>query len=223
MKTLKSKNRIETVLNGTSIPVKEVTIKAPNFQTALFHIKGTAPLVIKRFNGKGDFIKTYSEGKKKGASKKVHAAADLNEVAKACRYVSKEGWDGFHASSIRCAMIRVCSLVDFKMTLAKMSVFVKADGVDKTEPQIPLVRIYGDWIRQDDMGRLPNGSSCLITRAAYHDWSAKLNIRWDADQFSLSDVTNLLMRVGIQCGIGEGRPFSKESAGMGWGTFEIVK
>lgn len=212
-------NRVESHLNGS---VREVQIKAPNFQSAIFDIKGTAPLVIKRFSGKQGFIDSYTAGKKKGASKKVHAAVNLDDVFNASRYVSKEGWDGFHASSIRCGMIRVCTLVDFKMTLAKMSVFVRQDGYDNMEPQIPLVRIYGKAIRQDDIGRLPNGASCLITRAAYHDWSAKLNIRWDADQFSLSDVSHLLMRVGIQCGIGEGRPFSKESAGMGWGTFEII-
>lgn len=220
MKTkTKEINRIESQFNNS---IREVQIKAPNFQTAVFDIKGTAPLVIKRFSDKQGFIDTYTNGKKKGASKKVHAAVNLDDVFNRSRYISKEGWDGFHASSIRCGMIRVCSLVDFKMTLAKMSVFVKADGVDKVENQIPLVRIYGEAIRQDDVGRLPNGASCLITRAAYHDWSAKLNIRWDADQFSLSDITHLLMRVGIQCGIGEGRPFSKESAGMGWGTFEII-
>jgi hypothetical protein len=28
-------------------------------------------------------------------------------------------------------------------------------------------------------------------------------------------------RVGAQVGIGEGRPDSKNSTGMGWGTFEI--
>jgi hypothetical protein len=30
------------------------------------------------------------------------------------------------------------------------------------------------------------------------------------------------MRVGIQVGICEGRPDSKNSAGMGWGTFKLV-
>jgi len=32
----------------------------------------------------------------------------------------------------------------------------------------------------------------------------------------------LLARVGMQVGIGEGRPDSKNSAGMGWGLFEVV-
>ena len=36
------------------------------------------------------------------------------------------------------------------------------------------------------------------------------------------EVRNLLVRAGVQVGIGEGRPYSKKSYGMGWGTFEVV-
>lgn len=226
-----TKNRIETVNtngNGHSTEVKqssrEVTIKAPNFQNAIFTIKGTAPLVIKRFSEKQPLIDSYVAGGKKKDAKKVHAPKDLDEVFNKSRYISPEGWDGFNASSIRCATIRACSLVDYKMVLAKMSIFVKEDGWDAIEPQIPLVRIYGKAIRQDDAAVNPNtGTRCVTTRAAYRDWRAEVNIRWDGDQFSLQDVTNLIMRAGVQVGIGEGRPFSKNSAGMGWGTFEIVK
>jgi hypothetical protein len=57
----------------------------------------------------------------------------------------------------------------------------------------------------------------------YNPWSAKIKIRYDADQFTIADVTNLLARAGIQNGIGEGRPNSKNGPGMGWGTFEITK
>jgi hypothetical protein len=53
-------------------------------------------------------------------------------------------------------------------------------------------------------------------------WEAKVRIRFDGDQFTLTDVTNLLMRVGLQVGIGEGRPDSKMSTGMGWGMFEVL-
>jgi hypothetical protein len=109
------------------------------------------------------------------------------------------------------------------MTLAKMSLFVIADGNDATEPQIPLIRILGAKpVKQEDMARVETGQPYVTVRAAYHNWSAKLRIRWDADQFSLADVSNLLSRVGMQVGIGEGRPDSKNSAGMGWGTFEIT-
>jgi hypothetical protein len=120
-------------------------------------------------------------------------------------------------------MISACRLVGFKMTLAKMSIFVESDGRDNEEPQIPLVRIYGKAVKQEDMARVETGQPYVTVRAAYHDWSAKVKIRWDADQFTLGDVTNLLSRVGVQVGLCEGRPDSKNSCGMGWGTFEIKR
>ena len=53
-------------------------------------------------------------------------------------------------------------------------------------------------------------------------WEAKVTIRWDSEQFSGADIANLLRRVGEQVGLLEGRPDSRQSAGMGWGLFEIV-
>ncbi len=108
------------------------------------------------------------------------------------------------------------------MTLAKLSVFVIADGWDKEEPQIPLIRIYGNPTKQEDVARVETGQPYVTVRAAYHDWSAKVKIRWDEDQFTEDDITNLLMRVGMQVGLCEGRPDSKNSAGMGWGLFDVV-
>jgi hypothetical protein len=52
-------------------------------------------------------------------------------------------------------------------------------------------------------------------------WEATVRIRFDADLFTITDVANLLRRAGLQVGVGEGRPDSKKSAGMGWGIFDI--
>ncbi len=199
-----------------------VTIKPPNFKIAEFRINGNAPLVQHRFSAKAkqEMIRAMESGKTE-SSKKKRDPKDLDQMYEEARYRSPEGWDGFHAASIRKACISACRLVNFKMTLAKMSIFVIADGHDAKEPQIPLIRIYGDPVRQDDTARLPNGSFYVTVRPAYHDWSAKVRIRWDADQFSLADITNLMTRVGYQVGIGEGRPDSRESCGCGWGTFDV--
>lgn len=201
-----------------------VQITAPNLQVAEFEIHGIAPLVIHRFSTKtiGELLGKQLEGKSAGSKKKREPQSEL-ETFNNARYQSREGWDGFHAAAIRCAMIRACSLVNFKMTLAKMSIFVVADGWDSKEPQIPLVRIHGEATLQKDVARVDNGNPYVTIRAAYHSWSAQPRIRFDADQFTLSDVTNLLMRVGMQVGICEGRPSSTNSAGMGWGLFEIAK
>ena len=200
-----------------------VTIKPPNFGTATFNIVGCAPLVIHRFSAKTkNEMKLKMETGKAAGSKKNREAKSTDTTFEEARYRSPEGWDGFHAGSIRNALISACRLVGFKMTLAKMSVFVEADGWDRDEPQIPLVRIYGEPTKQEDMARVETGQPYVTVRAAYHGWSAKVRIRWDADQFTIGDVASLLSRVGLQVGIGEGRPDSKNSAGMGWGLFTVA-
>lgn len=203
---------------------KTVTIKAPNFQVAEFEIKGIAPLVIHRFSAKTkNEMKQKMESGKAASSKKNRDPKLTDESYDEARYISSDGWDGFHAGAIRSAMISACRLVNFKMTLAKLSVFIIQDGWDHKEPQIPLVRIYGEPQKQEDIARVETGQPYVTVRAAYHNWSSKVRIRWDADQFTIDDVFNLLTRVGLQVGICEGRPDSKKSAGMGWGLFEVSK
>ena len=204
-------------------PQELVTIKAPNFQTAVFEIKGVAPLVIHRFSRKTkEEMKQKMETGKAASSKKNREAKNTDDSYYESRYISGDGWDGFHAGAIRGALISACRLVGVTMTLAKLSLFVMPDGWDKHEPQIPLIRIYGEPQKQEDMARVETGQPYVTVRAAYYDWSAKIKIRWDKDQFTAADVSNLLMRVGQQVGICEGRPDSKKSAGMGWGLFDVI-
>jgi hypothetical protein len=205
-----------------TVTEKNISIKPPNFGQAVFEIRGAAPLVIHRFSSKTKLqMKEKMETGKAASSKKNRDAKSTDDLFAESRYRSAKGWDGFHAGAIRNAMISACRLVGFKMTLAKMSVFVEPDGWDASEPQIPLIRIYGDAVKQEDMARVETGQPYVTVRAAYHDWSAKIKIRWDADQFTAADVSSLLSRVGMQVGIGEGRPDSKNSAGMGWGLFTV--
>lgn len=202
-----------------------LTIKAPNMMAAKFELIGNGPpLVIHRFSSKTkNEMKQKMETGKAASSKKNREAKSTDDLYEESRYISKEGWDGFHAGALRCALISACRLVGFKMTLAKLSVFVEPDGWDANEPQIPLIRIHGNPVKQEDMARVETGQPYVTVRAAYHKWKAYPCIRWDADQFTLKDVTNLLSRVGLQVGLCEGRPDSKKSAGMGWGTFDIAQ
>lgn len=210
--------------NTTTELVRSVIIAPPKFQQAIFHVIGTEVLVIRRFSTKTkeDLAGRISTGRPAG-NRKIREPQDHNDIYNSARYISPEGWDGFPASAIRCAMINGCRLTGFKMTVAKMSVFVVADGHDAKEPQIPLVRIIGEPVMQQDIARVETGQPYVTIRPAYHNWAADIKIRWDADQFTLDDVTNLLARAGGQVGIMEGRPFSKDSAGLGWGTFEIER
>jgi len=224
LKTTVRKNRLPTIKsNGAEEPTKlDVQISAPRMLTAQFEIEGTAPLVIHRFSqkAKNEMLQKMELGhaSRKGAKRKP---ANIETLYNEARYIAPQGWDGFNVSSIRNGLIKACSIVGMKMTLAKMALFVLADGYDKTEPQYGLIRIYGKPERTEMAARVETGAAYVTIRPMYQKWSAKLRIRFDGDMFSFEDVANLLARMGEQVGIGEGRPASKNSAGMGWGTFKI--
>jgi hypothetical protein len=158
-----------------------------------------------------------------GASKnkKVRNARDYDKEAEEARYRSGEKWEGVNAAAFRAGMISACRLVGFKMTLAKLSTFVEADGYD-VQDGIPLVRIYGKSETYTAHTRNATGVVDVRSRPMYREWACKLRVRYDMDQFSAQDVYNLVARVGGQVGLCEGRPDSKASAGCGFGTFEVV-
>lgn len=200
-----------------------VSIKAPNLQTATFRIIGTAPLVQAKFSQKAkeQMMEKMAAGST-AKGKKVRESKDFDETCDASVHYSKDGWVGIPAGAFRAAMISACRLVGFKMTLAKLSVFIEADGLDRDE-NTPLVKLIAKKYKRIDMHvRNATGVVDIRSRPMWEEWQADVRIRFDADQFTLTDVSNLLSRVGAQVGLCEGRPDSKSSAGMGWGTFRIA-
>ena len=202
--------------------VKEtpVVISAPKFNTVEVVLQGTAPLVVARFSKKAELMAKMAEGSS-AKSKKERTARDYDKEAEDARYRAPEGWEGVNAAAFRAGMISACRLVGFKMTLAKLSVFIEADAFDKQDG-IPLVRVYGKSETFTAHTRNATGVVDVRSRPMYREWAIKLRVRFDADQFNVQDVYNLIARVGGQVGLCEGRPDSKSSAGCGFGTFEVV-
>lgn len=198
-----------------------VLISAPNFQTAKIKIVGTAPYVMNKMSSENrrKMIEKQEAGhqSKKGQKR---APKDFDAVYKGAMHTSESGWHGIPASSLRAAMISACSIVGFHMTKGKKCVFVEADGLDSDDGQ-PLVKIVGKPRRRDMAVKLADGSTDIIARPFFDEWSATVTVTWDGDMFSATDVVNLLSRAGRQVGIGAGRPDSKQSTGMGWGTFRV--
>lgn len=198
-----------------------VQITAPNIRIAQFKLMGTAPYVQLRFGEKAmNMMAGRMEEGGTAKGKKQRKPRDWNDDFHQALHVSEEGWYGIPAGAFRNAMISACRLVGFKMTLAKLSIFVTHDGLDKVD-QTPLIRINGTPEPVRHAVRNATGVADLRIRASFNPWDAVLNVKYDAEQFSERDVANLMMRVGMQVGIGEGRPDSKNSAGMGFGTFEL--
>ena len=201
---------------------ESVVIKPLNFQTAIVEIEGTAPYLQHKFSKKaqGMIRDTQLKGQQ-ARGQKTRSPRDFEADYRAAQYIDAENRFGIPASNFRNALIRACSLVGFKMTIAKMSVFLKADTID-AETGTPLVLIRGIPESTEMMARNADGSADIRVRPMWREWSATLTLQWDADQFSATDVINLLARAGVQVGIGEGRPSSPNSNGMGFGTFQVL-
>jgi len=197
-----------------------ITVSAANIEQVTVKIIGDSPLMQCRFSAKAMQAMT---DKMTGVTKpgtKARPNRNYDEDYKNAMHVSDEGWVGFPAASIRNACISACRLVGFKMTIAKMTVFAMGDGLDSVDG-LPLIKIDGKPERTEMATRNATGVADIRVRPMWRKWSATVTIRFDADQFHLQDVLNLLDRAGQQVGIGEGRPDSKSSAGLGFGTFHV--
>lgn len=201
--------------------IRQLVIAAPNFQSVQFGIIGTAPLVMHKFSEKSKRDMMDAMMKTKGSRMGKRDPKDFDESLHQAIHFSTEGWIGVPASAFRAAAISACRIVGFKMTLAKLGIFINPDGFDRDEGS-PLVRLNGEYRAVDHTVRLAKaGSSTVVRRPMFDEWSMNVRVDYDGDMFSSADLYNLFARVGLQVGLLEGRPDSTNSAGMGWGTFRI--
>lgn len=202
-------------------PRHTIVISPPNFQSAKIRIVGTSMLVQNKMSSENrrKMMEKQESGEraKKGQKRQPK---DFEAIYKGAMHISTEGWHGIPASSIRAAMISACRLVGFQMTRAKLAVFIEGDGLDEDDGQA-LVRINGTPKRVDMAVKLADGSTDIIARPTFWPWAATVTVRWDGDMFSAEDIVNLISRVGLQVGLGAGRHDSKNSTGMGWGSFSV--
>ena len=197
-----------------------VQITPPNMKEIIIPIESLTQYVSNRFGPasqaemmKGQLAGSTTRGKKQRSAK------DFDAGFKDSLWVATEGWYGINASAFRQAAISACRLVGFKMTFAKLSVFIVADGISTDGTS--LVRIEGEPDNFIAAVRNATGVADLRARARFREWRANVKVRFDADQFTEEDVVNLFSRIGLQVGVGAGRPDSKESAGQEWGMFSV--
>jgi len=208
----------------TAATKTEVTISPPKFQTVLFKIVGTSPYVQNKFSHKAaEQMKAKQAAGSVSRKGKNRTPKDFRGAYEAAMHKTADGQCGIPAPAFRNAMISACRIVGFHMTKAKLSVFTEADGYD-ADDGTPLVFIKGNPEYYETAVRNESGVADIRPRPMWKPgWEADVRIRFDTEQFSLEDVSNLLMRAGQQVGIGEGRPDSTNSCGLGWGLFTLAQ
>lgn len=214
----------EVKKNGRATTVANVSIPALDYRTVSFRLRGTAPYVQNKFPAKvREEMRLTQEAGSTATKGKKRAPKDFEAAYNAATHFSQEGWCGIPATAFRNAMISACKIVGFHMTKGKISVFVEADGYDPDDGT-PLVRFEkGERQYHETAVRVGMGVADIRARPMWPaGWELMLRVKYDAGLFTLDDITNLLVRAGIQVGVGEGRNDSKSSNGMGWGSFEII-
>jgi hypothetical protein len=202
-----------------------VTIRPANIVSITVRVSGRAPYLQAAFSEKARHTMTEKmiQPKNERRGKSARPPRNFDEDFEQAQHKAVGGWSGIPASAFRTAMIDACRTVDLPMTRAKMSVFVVADGFDVRDGQ-PLIRLQSAQgpERTEMAVRNDTGVADIRVRPMWREWWADVTIEFDADMITAESVVNLLDRAGKQVGIGEGRPFSKKSCGMGWGTFTVV-
>ncbi len=208
--------------NGKAPAKKQpVTVSPPNFKYILLTLRGTAPYVQARFSEKA--LLEMAAGMEAGSTTKKgkkREARDFEADYHAAMHLTPDGKHGIPAAAFRKAAIDACRTTGFAMTRAKMSVFIIADGFDVIDGT-PLVFIEGTPERLTLAVRNATGVPDIRMRPMWRDWTVRLHVQFDADQFTTSDAVNLFLRAGVQVGVGEGRPYSRMSCGLGYGTFHV--
>jgi len=199
-------------------------ITPPSFGNVKFLIRGSSPLVMHKFSDRTlNALREKQALGSAGSGKKIREPKDFERIFKEAIHQAVEGWNGIPCTAFRAGLVRACSLTDVPMTKAKLAIDVHSDGfsIDGTA----LVRITkGEPKPVTHAARNATGVVDIRTRPMWDPgWEACPRVRFDEDMMTYVDVGNLMQRLGIQVGLLEGRPFSKASVGMGWGTFEIIE
>ena len=200
-------------------------IKPANIQEMTLSIKGTSPLVQNKMSEKQKRMMMEAMETTIKKPKSARAARDFEKDFQDAQHVSEDGWIGIPCVAFRAAMVDACRLTKtISMVIAKMAIFVKADGLDKADGT-PLVRIYSPEPPEMHMGmvRIQGDKADIRARPMWRRWGCKVTIRYDGDMVTGEGVLNLLDKAGKQVGVQEGRNFSKNSVGCGWGEFEVIE
>lgn len=218
-------------VNGTAVAdeqedtagVTVMNVKAPNFQYVSLRVIGTTIYCQNKFGQKAlEQMRQQQLAGGAAKAKKIHDAKDFDQLYRDAMHISTEGWCGMPSSAFRNALIDACRTCGGVMTRARLAIFCVQDGYDASSGE-PLTRITkGEPYKREMPVRNANGVIDIRARPVWDPgWEAIVTLRYDKDMISLEDVVNLMVRVGLQVGIGEGRPSSKKSNGIGWGLFDV--
>jgi len=187
----------------------KITIQPIAIETAVFKIVGKTPLLIDKMPE--DTLKAIEE-KQCGVAKSKKKVRDIkDEVAKAM-HLLPNGKVGFPSSGFKAGMIESTSFVGDKMFSKKLIRGLKI--VNSVNGLIPIE------FKKQDILQHNVGSNTKYT-PQFHEWKAELQIQFDKNNLSITDIATLINYAGFYYGIGIWSPRCK--SGGDFGMYELSK
>ncbi len=189
---------------------KEVSIAPIEVAKAIFQIVGKTPLLMDKMSKK---VLKEIEDKQTGKSRtKGKKTRDIEEEMETAIHKTSDGIIGFPAAGFKAGIIEATSFVgNLKFPNKKQAKGLKIlNGIDGL---IPIK------FKKKDILIHNIGSNTKHT-PQFHDWSCDLEIQWDNNNFSASDIAVLINYAGFYSGIGIWSPRCK--SGGDFGMYELA-
>lgn len=198
---------------STEIVETAVRLDRLSRAVAVVTVKGTAPLIMHRFDEKAKRMMLDAQQSK---AKPKKAAKDPDADYQASMYRLPDGGYGMPAVAFKAATVGAARFFDKKavnMTMLRNALFFLGEGPEQ------LVPIEGAPEMREDVVRVGMGTADLRYRAMFREWTATLTIVYLPTAISQESVIALVDAGGMS-GVGEWRP-GKAATGS-YGTYEVV-
>ncbi len=200
--------------------VRHITIPALNMGLARLQIIGITPFIMHKWSEK---MAKQIEDKVTGKAKAQRSARDPEQEWKDAAYVipGKESLPDWKPGKYcqPAAMYKHAFLYGVKQLDDKTVPMTKATGWFFLDRGDPVLKFDSCELRFD-IGRNPVQP---IYRPQFNDWSAELDISYNANSITLEQVVSLLDLGGFSGGIGEWRPSSPKNKTGSFGRFRVDK
>lgn len=179
-----------------------ITVPAPDIQTATFRLVGVSPLICHAWSEKAK--KQMLDKQMKKASPGKEAKNPEQDFLDSLYPMPDGDGYGFPAIAFKAAMVRAGTYLDLKMTFLRGAFHVPGE----------LIHIEGEPQPREDMVRVGMGTADIRYRGEFMPWAVELPIKYNARVISDEQLANLLVTAGFSVGVGEWRPEKDGSYGM---------
>lgn len=190
----------------------EVVVPEALIASLFLTIKGTSPLIMHEWSEKAK--KMIRDKQQKKATNK-REARDPKAEFESAKIKNSKGDLCIKAVWVKSAIVDSARFIEnLPMTILRGALFVKGDEDGYIPLKYDRVEMIEDTVRLSGIGKTAD----LRYRPYVYDWSADIEIEYDADVLTKEQIVNLVKKAGFSNGLGENRP---ERSGNTYGRFTV--